>query len=103
MGPGGCLEEWPCSSPTRHWQTHKNAGLHIESSVTLYSARVQTWTQICKASYPLQQNKHLGERWTVCHQEVHVGGVQPWLAVQLASSSVPHVVHQGLHELVLCG
>jgi hypothetical protein len=39
----------------------------------------------------------------VCHQEVCIGGVQHMLVVLLSSTSVPHVLHQHQHEVILHG
>jgi hypothetical protein len=45
----------------------------------------------------------LGEQWWVCCQEVGVGGVHHRLVVWLAHSTMHEVLHQHLHELILCG
>jgi hypothetical protein len=51
----------------------------------------------------LQQISCLGKRQRVCHQEVSVGSLHPWLAVEWACLMLQEVLRQHPHELILRG
>jgi hypothetical protein len=51
----------------------------------------------------LERINCLGKRRRVCHQEVGVGSLHPWLAVGQVRPTLHEVLHQHPHELILRG
>jgi hypothetical protein len=90
------------SPPSTHGPT-KLLG-HEQSLLELSAVqKSKLGLNVAEPAIHLQRISRLGERRSVHHQKVGIGGLHPWLPMGRAHLTLHEVLHQHSHELVLCG